>query len=95
MRELTASRDCHVAQGLMDAARAVVAMTYAEARAADANANPLLYCNVDVLNPCYEGRPTDVHGKHWGGGDACPACRLRSALAQAQAAKEVELGPTR
>lgn len=31
-------------------------------------------CQFDVLNPCWDGRPDDVPGKHWGGGDACPAC---------------------
>lgn len=31
-------------------------------------------CKFDVLNPCWDNRPTDVPGYHWGGGDACPAC---------------------
>lgn len=31
-------------------------------------------CTVDVLNPCWDARPTDVVGKHWGGGHACVAC---------------------
>lgn len=33
-------------------------------------------CQFDVLNPCWDNRPTDVPGKHWGGDDieACPAC---------------------
>lgn len=33
-------------------------------------------CQYDVLNPCWDNRPTDVPGKHWGGDDieACPAC---------------------
>lgn len=31
-------------------------------------------CAFDVLNPCWDNRPSDVVGQHWGGGDACPAC---------------------
>lgn len=31
-------------------------------------------CQFDVLNPCWDNRPTDVPGKHWGGGEACTAC---------------------
>lgn len=33
-------------------------------------------CKVDVLNPCWDDRPTDVPGQHWGGPEipACPAC---------------------
>lgn len=31
-------------------------------------------CKFDVLNPCFDNRPTDVSGKHWAGGAACQAC---------------------
>lgn len=31
-------------------------------------------CQFDVLNPCWDNRPRDVPGKHWGEGDACAAC---------------------
>lgn len=47
---------------------------------------PLLHCLFDVLNPCWNGRATDVIGKHWSGGESCPACHLRAALAKAGAA---------
>lgn len=39
-----------------------------------------LTCHLDRLNPCWSGRPTDAPGKHWGGGEACPACRARAAM---------------
>lgn len=42
-----------------------------------------LACTVDPLNPCWAGRPGDVLGQHWGGGDACPHCHLRAAIAKA------------
>lgn len=35
-------------------------------------------CSADPLNPCWDGRPGDVVGKHWGGGDACPNCTARA-----------------
>lgn len=36
-------------------------------------------CQYDVLNPCWDNRPTDVPGKHWADEPgfevlACPAC---------------------
>lgn len=31
-------------------------------------------CDFDILNPCWDNRPTDIIGKHWGGGQACGAC---------------------
>ncbi len=33
-------------------------------------------CDFDVLNPCWDNRPSDVPGQHWGGPEvaACPAC---------------------
>lgn len=68
---------------LLTAARAVVALTYDEARNADHERAPKLYCQYDVLNPCWDNRPDDVPGKHWGGGDACPECNLRAAIAKA------------
>lgn len=83
-----------VVQEVIDASRAVVAMTFSEARDADMNGTRLLYCNADVLNPCYDGRSTDIHGKHWGGGDACTACTLRSTLARFKVASPAELGTT-
>ena len=39
-------------------------------------------CAFDVLNPCFDGRNTDVVGKHWGVGAACPACHRRALLAK-------------
>ncbi len=68
---------------LLTAARAVVAMTYHEARNADRAYAPKLYCQADVLNPCWDNRPTDIPGQHWGGGAACLHCNLRSAIAKA------------
>jgi hypothetical protein len=43
----------------------------------------VLHCMCDVNNPCFDNRPTDVLGKHWGGGNACAACYARAALAKA------------
>lgn len=31
-------------------------------------------CEYDVLNPCWDNRPGDVPGEHWGGGVACESC---------------------
>lgn len=33
-------------------------------------------CQNDVLNPCWDSRPDDVPGQHWGGPEfkACAAC---------------------
>ena len=33
-------------------------------------------CQFDVLNPCWDNRPTDVPGLHWSSepGDECKAC---------------------
>lgn len=42
-------------------------------------------CEYDALNPCFSGRPTDVVGKHWGGGAACATCHARAALAAYEA----------
>lgn len=41
-------------------------------------------CQFDVLNPCWDNRPTDKPGLHWGGDGikACAAC-TRAALANA------------
>ena len=41
-------------------------------------------CRFDHLNPCWDNRPSDVAGKHWGVGDACPACAARAAIAKAK-----------
>lgn len=45
-------------------------------------------CQFDVLNPCWDNRPTDVAGTHWGDKDipSCPAC----AKAARDAAKSVK-----
>lgn len=43
-------------------------------------------CSFDVLNPCFNNRPGDVVGKHWGGGDACPSCHARAAFKAVKAA---------
>lgn len=40
-------------------------------------------CRADPLNPCFDGRPGDVPGRHWGGGDACAPCTARAAIAKA------------
>jgi hypothetical protein len=43
-----------------------------------------LRCWADVLNPCWDNRPSDIAGEHWGGvGKACPACNARAAIAKA------------
>lgn len=42
-----------------------------------------LTCTNDRLNPCWDGRPTDVPGKHWGGGVACAACTTRAVMTKA------------
>lgn len=31
-------------------------------------------CKYDALNPCWDNRPSDVPGEHWGGGSACEPC---------------------
>lgn len=72
-----------IAIDLLKAARPLVAMTFDEARAAEDIGQSLLYCRRDVLNPCFSNRPQDVPGKHWGGGEACPECNLRAAIAVA------------
>lgn len=64
----------------LTAARAVVAMTFAEAQGSGGR---LLYCQCDALNPCWDNRPDDVPGKHWGGGVACTYCNLRALIAKA------------
>lgn len=40
-------------------------------------------CQFDVLNPCWDNRPTDRPGVHWGSepgdeGTACAACTVAS-----------------
>ena len=40
-------------------------------------------CEYDVLNPCFDNRPNDIPGQHWGGGAACEPCS-RTALAKAE-----------
>jgi hypothetical protein len=52
-----------------------------------------LRCTTDASNPCWNGRPTDVPGKHWAGGSACAPCAARAALAAADAtAEERDIG---
>lgn len=68
---------------LLDAVRAVVAMTFGEAQGAGGR---LMYCRCDVLNPCWDNRPTDIVGQHWGGGAACSHCTLRALVAKAGSA---------
>lgn len=68
---------------LLAAVRPMVAMTYDEAREKDHHGMRFMYCQCDVLNACWDNRPDDVPGKHWGGGDACPECNLRAAIAGA------------
>lgn len=31
-------------------------------------------CKCDVLNPCWDNRPSDIPGQHWGIGLACEPC---------------------
>lgn len=42
-------------------------------------------CRHDVLNPCWDDRPDDVPGQHWGGGPTCEPC-TRAASAKLEAA---------
>lgn len=44
-------------------------------------------CNFDVLNPCWDNRPTDKPGKHWGIGEACPSCKMEAVIAQVEKEK--------
>lgn len=79
-RLIAASKD------LLTAARPLVAMTFAEARAAeDRGDRRLMYCQHDVRNPCWDGQWGKEHGagKHWDGSEACPECNLRAAIAKA------------
>lgn len=39
-----------------------------------------LRCGFDLLNPCFDNRPTDVSGQHWGVGKACRGCTARALL---------------
>lgn len=41
-------------------------------------------CAFDPLNPCFDGRPEDVIGRHWGGGEACGPCHTRAAIRLAE-----------
>lgn len=79
MRFAEAERD-----ELLAAVSPLVAMTFAEARAAQEKGQRLMFCQHDVLNPCWDGKWSTEHGqgKHWGGGDACPECQLRAAIAK-------------
>lgn len=68
---------------LLAAVRPMVAMSYSEAAEKDHHDMPFMYCQVDPLNACWDNRPGDVPGKHWGGGAACSHCNLRAAIAKA------------
>ena len=41
-------------------------------------------CHYDQLNPCWNNRPTDIPGRHWGGGNACPICSALAAIAKVE-----------
>lgn len=43
-----------------------------------------LVCMFDHLNPCWDDRPSDAPGRHWGEGDACACCIARAAIAKAE-----------
>ena len=48
-----------------------------------------LACSYDVLNPCWNNRPTDKPGLHWGSEPdnvihACANCTIRAAIAKAE-----------
>lgn len=48
-----------------------------------------LECLADVLNPCFDNRPTDKPGLHWGSTEtepiaACSSCVARAAIAKAE-----------
>ena len=38
-------------------------------------------CEFDILNPCWDNRPSDVPGEHWGGSPSCEACRKAALVA--------------
>ena len=42
-----------------------------------------LSCTTNLLNPCWDNRPGDIPGKHWGEGNACAHCNARAAIAKA------------
>lgn len=44
-------------------------------------------CQFDVLNPCWDNRPDDIPGKHWGDPDVtgCLACAAEAAKRKAVA----------
>lgn len=80
------------APGLLEAARANIAMTFEEARAAHDAGCPKLYCGCDALNPCWAlGMPITSPLHHWGDpetGPACDECTLRTAIAKATGAAQ-------
>lgn len=48
-----------------------------------------LECLADHLNPCWDNRPSDKPGLHWGSEDgapvlACSSCNARAAIAKAE-----------
>ncbi len=40
-------------------------------------------CENDALNPCLSGWERGDEIRHWGGGEACPTCKCRAALLNA------------
>lgn len=74
---------------LLAAVRPLVSMTLHQARDAERSYKRVIFCQCDVLNPCWDasysasGWGEHGPGKHWGGGDACPECNLRAAVAKA------------
>lgn len=48
-------------------------------------------CLADPLNPCWNNRPGDKIGRHWGGGEACAVCQARAVLAAGENAPRAEL----
>lgn len=50
-----------------------------------------LECLADHLNPCWDNRPSDRPGLHWGSEEgapvpACSSCNARAAIAKAEVA---------
>lgn len=59
-----------------------IAQSFEEASIAHDGGQHLIWCQQDVLNPCWmPGRSISTPLRHWGGGNACPDCQLRAALA--------------
>jgi hypothetical protein len=91
----SAERLLLAAQGprLLVLASALCASTSSAARASDDNGQPLLWCLIDVLNPCWAiGTPVVWPLKHWSGlGAACRECSMRAAVHEVGGGRAVEL----